>query len=62
MLKAIASELRKAGFETSRSKQSVTVSLNRRVNTVEVSHALDQIFEGIEFTVRQNGKSVSAAA
>lgn len=54
----IATELSNLGFTTRITQTGVLVSLNRRVEKLEVEHALSQAFEGIEFKVYPISKNM----
>jgi hypothetical protein len=55
----IANELRNVGFKVKVMYVGVEVTLdNRKVNTMEVKHALDQIFGDIEFNVMSSRNGV----
>ena len=52
-LAAIANELHNLGFSTRITDSSVLVALNRVLYTSEVREALSQVFDEIEFNIRQ---------
>ena len=55
----VANELEARGFETFIAKLGVEVFLkNRPVNNMEVREALEDAFEGIEFTLLKVGQGI----
>lgn len=56
----VASEMKSVGFVANARGNTVEISLtSRKVNQMEVRHALDQIFGGIEFNLRNSYDGVT---
>lgn len=53
----IATELSNLGFQTRITQTGVLVSLNRPVSRMEVETALEQVVEGIQFTITYISKN-----
>lgn len=57
-LQAVAKTLRNQGFKTKIEKNSVFVSLNRKINNMEIRTALDTEMDNINFRLTSAGNEI----